>query len=453
MSGDFATFYISNDLDASYKINYSKVFKEIVKNILSKNVNINLIIGVNKNGKKYTNSFIHSETNNDLHWRIKVNIEHSGNYKRLYLTLSPEFKRRLITVRKDIEDIAIKDIDYFKNKIGNKININVNQESIEFTSFSYSLENKISIKDWNVQFDQTEGSSYADFIDNTKLLLNYIQYPKTFKFRIVNLTGCPNNNNTIKGIIAILEKYGINLNLYYNANDYTKIKTLSSTSEIINIILIKKNDGQNYYDSKEFFLGQNMPFQHIIIDGRLLTNLYAQNMMILEIYKKTHIQDFYLFPDHFSYEPIAGFLYLDADTLFDPVNNNYSNYLTISYIFSQNLNYSEEKLLSLDTIKIHSKRDYMNIIDVKGAVDFILSGNEAIGKYANNSSGNYYFNLIVTKQLNRKSMNSLITALIKKNINVNKIYYVSVTLHLSDLIFLLTLKTAMFSHYCYVGTQ
>lgn len=375
MSNDFATLYISDDLEADYKINYPDIFREVLRYILSKNIHVNLIISVGKNGKRHTGTFINSRANNDLHWRIKLNTESFKSYKKLYISLSPEFKNKKTLNLKQIEDIAIKDIGFFKNNIGDNINITVKNASIIFNAFSYSQENKISINNWNVNLDQNESETYENFINHTSVLLNSIKNQKPFKFRIVNLTGQSNNSNAINNIISILNKYGNNLNLYYNNNSYTNIKTLANNKDTINIILINKNDKQAYYDSKEFFLEYNMPFQHIRVDGNLLNNPYAQNIMILEIYKKTHIQDFYLSPDHFLNEPISGFIYLDVDSIYDYANKNYSNYLTISYIFSENLNYSEEKVLSINNIEIHTKRDYMNIIDVENAVKFILSGN------------------------------------------------------------------------------
>ncbi len=424
MTDDFATLYISNDIDKNYKIKYFDIFNEVIKYIRTKNVNINIINSTGKNGKNYISSFIDSIINNDLRWRLKINMEHSGNYKKLYLALSPEFKYKKIPNRNEVAAIAIKDIEFIKNNIGDNINITVNNATITFNAFSYSQENKISIKDWNINFDKYSSESYGNFINNTGVLLNSIKYKKPFKFRIVNLTRYSNKNNYITDIISILELYGCNLELYYDQGNYTNIKTLPNNRDIINIILMNENDKQGYYDSKEFFLEHNMPFQHIRVDGNLLNKKYAQNMMILEIYKKTHIQDFYLLPDHFLNEPIAGFIYLDVDSLYDYVNNNYSNYLTISYIFSQNLNYSEEKVLSINNIKIHTKRDYMNIIDVDNAVNFILSGNEVIRGYTSGFLPNY-FNIIVTKQLNRKSMDSLINTFNSKHIRINRIYYVS----------------------------
>ncbi len=424
---DFATLYISNDIDENYKIKYHDIFNEIVKYINSKNVNVNVVNSTDKKGRNHISSFIDSIVNSDLQWRLKINIENSGNYKKLYLTLSPEFKNKKILGQKETEDVGKKDIEFFKNKIGYNINITVDKENITLKAFSYSQENKISIKNWDINCDQNVSENYNNFINNTSSLLKYIGSHKTFEFRIVNLTRQPNNNTAIKSIISLLNRYGTDLNLSYDQNSYTNIKTLPNNPDIINIILINKNDGQSYDDSKEFFLEHNIPFQHIKIDGNILTASYAQNMMILEIYKKTHIQDFYLSPDHFLNEPIAGFIYLDVDSLHDHINNQYSNYLTISYIFSENLNYSDEKVLSFNNIKIHSKRDYINIIDVNKTADFIVSRNEIIKRYTGGSfhSKEKYFNIIVTKQLNKKSMNSLITVLNDKNIHIGRVYYIS----------------------------
>jgi hypothetical protein len=94
IANDFATLYISNDLDENYKIIRPIIYNEIVKYIQSRGVKVNTIEGMNKRGRKYRVSFIDSQADQDLHWRIKLIPEWSGIYKRLYLELCPEFKNK-----------------------------------------------------------------------------------------------------------------------------------------------------------------------------------------------------------------------------------------------------------------------------------------------------------------------------------------------------------------------
>jgi len=426
IADDFATLYISNDLDENYKIIRPIIYNEIVKYIQSRGVKVNSIEGMNKHGRKYRVSFIDSQADRDLYWRIKIIPERSGIYKRLYLEFSPEFKIRKILSQEEVAYVALKDIGYIRDKIGHEIKVHVGGAIIQFMGFSYSQESQISIDRWSINFDRDNMITYKDFIDKPSSILQFLRNRKTFEFRIINLTKRGLNDNIIGNIVSLLEKYGNYQDLYYDRSDYKSINTLKNASNVINIIFIdRKNDPnfkRNYYESRKFFLENNIPFQHIDISGKISNNSYAQDMMVMEIYKKIHAQDFYLTPDHFNREPIAGFIYIDTDSLYDPSNHSYADYLIVSYVFSQNLNYFEEKMLRIDNVKVYAKRDYFNIFDVDKAADSIISGNEVVRKYSNSGS---YFNIIVTRQLNHKSTLSLVDVLDKRGIKINRVYYVS----------------------------
>ena len=86
------------------------------------------------------------------------------------------------------------------------------------------------------------------------------------------------------------------------------------------------------------------------------------------------------------------------------------------------MDYSEENIIANMNVNIHVKRDYMNIMDTGRVVESILSGNEVINKFRNEGK---YFNILVTKKLNKRSMESLINALKNNGISINKVYYVS----------------------------
>ena len=423
---DFASLYISNDLDRNYKIIRPIIYNEVLKYIESRGVKVNTIEDINRKGRKYRVSFIDSQADQDLHWRIKLIQEWSGIYKKLYLEFSPEFKIRKTLSQEEVAYVALKDIGYIRDKIGHEIKVHVGGAIIQFMGFSYSQESKISIDKWIINLDRDNMITYKDFINKPSSILQFLRNRNTFEFRIINLTDRGRNDMAIENIISFLEKYGHYQDLYYDRSDYKSINTLKKASNVINIIFIDRkydpNFKRNYYESRKFFLENNIPFQHIDIRGKISNNSYAQDMMVMEIYKKIHAQDFYLTPDHFNREPIAGFIYIDTDSLYDPSNHSYADYLIVSYVFSQNLNYFEEKMLRIDNVKVYAKRDYFNIFDVDKAADSIISGNEVVRKYSNSGS---YFNIIVTRQLNHKSTLSLVDVLDKRGIKINRVYYIS----------------------------
>ena len=128
-------------------------------------------------------------------------------------------------------------------------------------------------------------------------------------------------------------------------------------------------------DSKEYFLNHGLPFQHIKIDGTILngkvSGSYAFNMVLMEIYKKTQTHDLYLSPDHFINEKIAGFIYIDADSILNESDRKYGKLFTVSYIMSENIDYMIETLTSTENINVFSGRNYFNIFDVEEAGKFI----------------------------------------------------------------------------------
>ena len=422
ISDDFATLYISNDLDLDYKIIKPDILTEVVSYINAKEVTVNIQEYSDIHGGNHKISFINSLVNKDMIWRIKINIENLGEKRKLFISFSPEFNGQKVLTKKEVESIAFKDIDFIKSKIGNSISVYAGGQNIIFTSFSYTSENKVDIGDWNINIGQRV-VNYRNFQSFISEFLSGLSNNKSFQFRIINLTKYGMESELVSSIINKIDKYGVNLKQVYNKDDYTSIRNSGLNNNIVNIILIEESDQNAYRTSKEFFLNYDVPFQHIKINGDLQDdNIFAFNSAIFEIYKKTHTHDLTLLPDHFSNEPIAGFIYLDVDSIRLNPNTEFTNYLTISYVFAHNLDFSQENLITTNNIKVYSKRDYMNIIEVDKIVSQILSNKGIASKCNDNSS---YFNLIVTKELAKKSMTSLIQTLSENGLNVKRLYYVS----------------------------
>jgi len=225
---DFATLYISNDLDRNYKIIRPIIYNEVLKYIQSRSVKVNTIEDINRKGRKYRVSFIDSQADQDLQWRIKLIPEWSGIYKKLYLEFSPELKIKKTLSREEVANVALNDIGYIRDKIGYEINANVNGAIIQFKGFSYSKESKISIGKWTINLDKDTMVTYNDFINKPSSIFEILRNHKSFEFRIINLTDRGSNDMTIKDIILFLTKYGDYQDLYYDKSNYKQINTLPS---------------------------------------------------------------------------------------------------------------------------------------------------------------------------------------------------------------------------------
>ena len=426
MSDDFATLYISEDLEPNFRINRQDIIIEVSNYIKSLGISLKTNEFQDNTGRTHKESYFDSSVNKDIRWRIVLNVEKWIDKVKLFISFRPEFKDRgqLNYLNKEnVMNFAKSDIDFIKTKIGATISISAIGKTIKFFAFSYGSENKIDISTWGVNFNQML-IYYENFPGNINVILENIEQNKPFSFRVIDLTRNQQNKNVvINSIISKLENYGKNLNQNLNIYNYTNSVQLSNREEdIVNIILIDKEDQQAYPDSKEFFLNQRLPFQHININGNLKDKKMALNMAVMEIYKKTHTHDLYLMPDHFIYEKIAGFIYIDSDAVSNNLNGKNHNLFTISYTMSQNVDYTEEIVVSVDNLDIRSEKDYLNIIDVDMASEYIRNNNKI---FINDRKDPFYFNIIVTKELNLDNMNKLINALKNKGMIINRVYYLS----------------------------
>ena len=417
--GDFTTLYISNDLDRKIKLKIQDIYISLIEYIKSKGIAVDTEDFKDKRGYMHRKNYIKSIINSKMSWRIAISPDSENNVKRFYLSLSPEFEfKKQYLKTYEVEQIAKDDVNYIEKMIGSSVDISVGNIDMNFQAISYSSEKRIDIGDWNITFDSKE-IYYSKLINDASILLKQLGDKKTFKYRIIDTAN--SSSADIGKVTNLLDKYGEYLGPVFNQNNYTKIAELPHQKDIVNVVLLAKSDKQYYNDTKEFFLTYNIPYQHIKMRDEFFLHDYLNRTCIVELYKKTHPQDLYLLPDHFLNSHLAGFIYLDVDSIHNELQNTYSNYLTISYIFSENRDYSDEKILVGSNIKVYLKRDYMDIIETDKTVDLLMR-NEIVKKYSN---AGRYFNIVVSKKFNTRSKLLIIERLRENGLNINKIYYVS----------------------------
>ena len=422
MPDDFATLYISEDLKPNFSINRKDIIIEVSNYISSHGITIKTNEFQDNAGRMHKESYFDSSVNSDIRWRIVLSLEKWTDKLKLFISLRPEFKNRgqLNYLSKEyVKNLALKDIALIKDNIGDSIEISVEDKTIKFLSFAYSEEKNIDISNWAVNFIETS-ITYENYTSNITQILERIKQIKPFSFRVIDLTDQGNNNKITNMIVSYLEYYGIKLSDQFDTYNYKNIEERGNDKKTVNVILI--DDENAYNDSKTFFLAKKLPFQHINLKGQLQSNDFAKKMAIMEIYKKSHTHDLYLTPDHFNNEKIAGFLYLDSDRLKNKLNGEQKNLFTLSYIMSTNVDYTEELVFPTFDIEVYSERDYINIIDIDKASNYILKNNILS---TSDEFDPFYFNIILTKELNKRSMNLLIEALKKRGMPIKKVYYIS----------------------------
>lgn len=423
MPDDFATLYISEDLEPEFKINKESILNEVANCISSKGIKVKTNQFIGKDGYNHKEIYFDSYVNRDIRWRVILRIERPVKTK-LFISLKPEFRgsgKLNYLNGSDVRNLASTDIDSIKTQIGVHFEINVEGSSIKFEAFAYGKEDKIDISKWEVNFSETT-IDYEKYGTNVNKILNKLKQMKPFNFRVIDLTSNGSNKNKIAQIISELEKYGNKSSTQYGQPDYKDIAKLPKDIKTVNLILIDDKDTNAYKSSKAFFLPQNLPFQHIIVNGQFTSNSYAKNMAIMEIYKKSYTHDLYLIPDHFKNEKLAGFIYLDAHRLDLSAGGQGKNIFFVSYIMSMNVDYLDEFVSFTEGIDVSSERFHMNISDVDKASEYIIKS-DTLQK--NNKSNPFYYNIVLTKELNKKNMNGLINALKDRGMNINRVYYVS----------------------------
>ena len=155
--GDFATLYISNNLDSRIKLRRPDIYLPLIKYIESKGIEVKTDLFTDKRGRSHKKSYIKSIVNSTMSWRIIINEELANNVTRFYFSLSPEFKiKRQHLKAYEVEKIAKDDVYCIEQSIGSTINISIGNIDINFQAISYSSEKRIDIGDWNITFDSKE---------------------------------------------------------------------------------------------------------------------------------------------------------------------------------------------------------------------------------------------------------------------------------------------------------
>ena len=158
MSDDFATLYISEDLKPNFSINRNDIIIDVSNYIASHGITIKTNEFQDNAGRTHKEIYFDSSVNKDIRWRIVLNIEKWSDKVKLFISLRPEFKNRgqLNNLsNEDVRNLALKDIELIKDKIGDSIEISVEDKTVKFLSFAYSGEKNIDISNWAVNFNET----------------------------------------------------------------------------------------------------------------------------------------------------------------------------------------------------------------------------------------------------------------------------------------------------------
>jgi hypothetical protein len=419
MTKDFAVLYydkISKGIAMTHRDIY-EAFSELLK---SKGLDCYVQTRNNqKNGKILKMSYISSHSNStQFHWRITVNFLGLGADNLLTIGMCPEAREfGLIANKTQVSDLAIKDIEYIRQKIGNIIQISIGNSTLTLNAFSYSEEKYVDIGNWTVNLVEDKSIKYSDFTDNSNDIIAEMK-KKKLNFRLINLSTRDFSKNS-QILKSEFSKLGTVLDSIFDASYATKISQINQDSDVMNIILSETN--QSYFDSKEFFLGKGLPFQHIKNISKFSNNDLLRNMILLEIIKKMYEQELYLKPDVFRTEPVAGFIYLDDTVYKNIVTGDFSNFLNISYIFTDSKDYTSEKIFSYSNsvIPFYSSKSFIEIKNTETLAN-IISEDAEIGI----DKGKRY-DIIVTKMMKAKNVSQIVSSLSTKNIIVNKVIFVS----------------------------
>ena len=420
MVDDFATLYYCK-VSKNTMIEYMDIYDTFVKLLHDRNIRYTELV---KDRKKLNKEpirlyYISSISNPTIfHWRITVNILSLKSDFLVTIGLSPEaIDKNLIANKKQVEDLAIKDIESIRKNLGDAISLINRKFALIFNAFSYSKENFVNIGDWTVNLNEESSIKYSNYMENTKEII-YEMKKKKFMYRLINLS-TQDSNKKSKLLQEQFSKFGSVLQPVLDASYASTITTINQSPNIMNIILFESD--QDYFDSKSFFLERRLPFQHIRDLDKIFNNVPSINILLLEIIKKMDEQSLYLRPDIFRIEPVSGFIYLD-----DTVNKNYltgdiNKFLNISYVFTDSKDYTSERVFSYSDriIPFYSTKGFIKIENTESLARKIK---EDVGIESNNTKT---YDIIVTKMMRAYNVKQMVSSLLDIGINVNKVIFVS----------------------------
>lgn len=363
-------------------------------------------------------SYIQSAVNpNQFHWRITVNLLSLEKDKLVTISLSPEAKQSgLIANKEHVKNLALRDLPYFKSKIGSEFILNIGKDEVNFSTFSFSDCEIIDIGNWTVNLSPDKSISYSNYASNKAMVLQEIK-KKQLTFRLINLSIRDNSRNS-QILKEEFTKLGTVIGPILDSSYATKLSMTNQDPRVMYVILSETD--QEYFDSKQFFLNRGLPFQHIRNISKFSNEQFIRDMVLLEIIKKIEEESLYLRPDIFQNSQISGFIYID-DAVKKDTNNAYTNFLNISYTFTDSRNFTSERIFvySKDEIPFYSSKKFLSINNTDTLANKVREDAEIGG------NGGQLFDIIVTKQITIKNAGQISESLKKRGIIVNKIYYVS----------------------------
>ena len=418
MTEDFAAIYYGR-ISKDALFTHRDVYEGFSKFLEDKDVDSYILTKeLDKDSRSLKMSYVQSISNqNQFHWRITVNLLSLEKDRLVTISLSPEAKQLgLIAKKVHVEGLALKDLPFLKSKIGSEFTLNIGKDEINFSTFSFSDCEVIDIGNWTVNLTPDKSVSYSDYASNYAMVLQEVK-KKQLTFRLINLSIRDHSRNSqiLKGEFS---KLGTVLDPILDSSYATKLSMANQDANVMNVIFSETD--QEYFDSKQFFLNRGLPFQHIRNISKFSNEPWFRNMVLLEIIKKIDEESLYLRPDMFQNSQISGFIYLD-DAVKKDVTNVYTNFLNISYIFTDSRNFTSERIFaySKDEIPFYSSKRFLRIRNTDTLANKVRADAEIGG------DGGQFFDIIVTKQITIRNARQISESLKERGIIVNRIYYVS----------------------------
>lgn len=423
VTDDFVALYYGR-ISKEIPITHRDVYEKFAKLLADKNVSPYVLTKVlakrhDKDLRTLKMSYVPSVSNPDkFHWRVAVNILGLEKAKLVAISFYPEAKQLgLIAKKAHVKDLALKDLPFFKNRIGEEFTLTIGIHEINLRTFSFRNCAVIDIGNWVVNLTPDKSINYSDYLSNNSIVMQEIKNEQ-LKFRLINLS-TRNHSENSQILTGEFSKLGAVLDPILDSTYATKLSIAIPDPNIMNVILSETD--QEYYDSKQFFLDHKLPFQHIrnLSDFSDPKKQWLRNMVLLEMVKKMKEESLYLKPDEFQNRDISGFIYLD-DIVKKGILEGYAKFLNIAYIFADSRNFASERIFtySKDEIPFFSTKRFLKINDTDTLARKVRSGMEVIGAHS-------LFDVMVTKQITIKNARQISDSLAKFGITLNKIYYVS----------------------------
>jgi hypothetical protein len=317
-------------------------------------------------------------------WQFRTNIiPNDRNTQRLLVTMQPiKEKRDTKDQHTSTDQLKTTEANHLlqegldiAEKVGDVIKLEILSKPLILIRVRYDNLNKIDSNKWKVLVWNDLEVSLGEFVYSySDKLLNYIK-KSNIKFKLVIVDKLPHYDE----FKAKLEEFG----QVSEIDDYKLAIPAMTEKESTIFVVINSFKSAGYFETKDYFIGQEIPSQHISFMDKFLKSSFEMKMALYECALKVGVIKLHLQPT-LPVATVDGFIYLSnrrfkknkTDVYADTSRDEDTDILQALYIFTADKEYSDERLLRINpaSVRLTVDRRGISIGDTNELIKKLYSG-------------------------------------------------------------------------------